>query len=158
MQSFSRSVVQLLARFRRARSFGRPPYEESEKKSLMKTSFQRAFLSIPLTALTSLASQTFRRAASCPLSRARSFGRSPYEESEKKSLMKTSFQRAFLSIPLTALTSLASQTFRRAASCPFSRARSFGRPPYEDLESKSLMKTSFQRAFLSKSSHDGTVT
>ena len=32
------------------------------------------------------------------------------------------------------------------------RTRSFGRPPYEDLASKTLMKTSFQRAFDSKSS------
>ena len=32
------------------------------------------------------------------------------------------------------------------------RTRSFGRLPYEDLASKTLMKTSFQRAFDSKSS------
>ena len=32
------------------------------------------------------------------------------------------------------------------------QTRSFGRPPYEDLASKTLMKTSFQRAFDSKSS------
>ena len=32
------------------------------------------------------------------------------------------------------------------------RTRSFGRPPYEDLGSKTLMKTSFQRTFDPKSS------
>ena len=50
----------------------------------------------------------------------------------------------------------------RAASCNSSamrllaripRTRSAGHPPYEDLERKMLMKTSFQHFFRSKSSH-----
>ena len=37
--------MHLLARCKRARSVGRPPYEDSDRKILMKTSFQRFFLS-----------------------------------------------------------------------------------------------------------------
>ncbi len=38
-------AMHLLARLQRTRSVGRPPYEDSDRKILMKTSFQRFFLS-----------------------------------------------------------------------------------------------------------------
>ncbi len=40
----SSSAIHLLARLQRTRSFWRPPYKDSDRKTLMKTSFQRFFL------------------------------------------------------------------------------------------------------------------
>jgi hypothetical protein len=77
--------MHLLARFRRARSFGRPPYEALNRQTLMKAGFQRAAAAMHLLA-------RFRRA--------RSFGRPPYESLDRKTLMKINFQRAAVAMHL----------------------------------------------------------